>query len=347
MITTKKEVKCIIWDLDNTIWDGILVESDNVKLKPKIIEIIQTLDSRGILQSIASKNNYDDAMRKLEEFELNQYFIYPEIHWNAKSSSVECIQKNINIGIDTILFIDDQAFERDEVKNVHNEVVCVDASKYLDLINEPCLNPRFITSDSSKRRLMYMADIERNKLEEDFEGPKESFLASLNMEFEISDAQEEDLKRAEELTVRTNQLNATGITYDYDELNSFRNSDKHKLYICELKDKYGAYGKIGLALVELSDEYWHIKLLLMSCRVISRGVGTVLMSFIMQEAKKRGKKLLADFKKTNRNRMMLVSYKFSNFKEITSDDNGNILFENDLSIIQDFPSYIKIKINCK
>ncbi len=347
MVEASKEIKCVIWDLDNTIWDGILLESKNVTLKPGIMEIIKTLDSRGILQSIASKNDFNDATAKLKEFKLDDYFLYSEIHWNTKSSSVERIQKNINIGFDTILFVDDQAFERDEVKSVHNEVVCVDAAEYMDLLNAPCLNPRFITPDSSKRRGMYKTDILRKKMEEAFEGPNENFLASLEMEFEISDAQEQDLQRAEELTVRTNQLNSTGVTYDYSELNRFRTSDSHKLYICELKDKYGSYGKIGLALVEISDEYWHLKLLLMSCRVISRGVGTVLMSFIMKETKKHGKKLHADFKKTSKNRMMLVSYKFSNFQEVSSDEGGNILFENDLSSIQDFPPYIKLKINCK
>jgi len=206
------------------------------------------------------------------------------------------------------------------------------------------LNPRFITKDSQRRRLMYQDDIKRKKEEEEFQGPPEVFMASLNMRFVIHDAVEEDLKRAEELTVRTNQLNATGRTYDYDELNEFRVSDKYKLLICELTDKYGSYGKIGLALVELTEEYWHLRLLLMSCRVMSRGVGTVLMSHIMQECKKDGKKLLADFKHTKRNRMMYVSYKFSNFKEISSDAEGNITFENDLSMIQPFPPYIDVKI---
>ena len=96
--------------------------------------------------------------------------------------------------------------------------------------------------------------------------------------------------------------------------------------------------------IELKEEHWHLRLLLMSCRVMSRGVGTVLMSHIMQECKKDGKKLLADFKQTKRNRMMFVSYKFANFKQISSDDEGNILFENDLAMIQPFPPYIDVKI---
>jgi FkbH-like protein len=340
----KKEVKCVVWDLDHTVWDGVLLESDNVTLKPGIKEIIETLDARGILHSIASKNNHEDAWKKLTEFGLADYFIYPEINWNAKSSSIKKIQENINIGIDTMLFIDDQPFEREEVQSVHSQVECVDAVDYQSLTELKRLNPRFITSDSKLRRKMYQDDIKRKQEEEGFEGPSEQFLASLNMKFIISACQEEDLKRAEELTVRTHQLNATGVTYDYDELNAFRHSDKYKLLVCELVDRYGSYGKIGLSLVEMNEDHWHLKLLLMSCRVMSRGVGTVLISHIMQECKKAGKTLLADFKKTDRNKMMYVSYRFANFKEIKADDDGQVLFENDLSLIQQFPPYIDIEI---
>ncbi len=344
MAESKKEVKCVVWDLDYTIWNGTLAEGDDIHLKPGIKEVLRILDSRGILHSIASKNNYDDAMNKLKEFGLDGYFIYPEIHWNTKSGSLTAIKENINIGMDTILFIDDQPFEREEVKSVHPDIACIDAKEYKTLPDLPRLNPRFITRDSARRRKMYQDDIKRKIEEEEFEGPSEEFLASLNMKFVIHDAEEEDLKRAEELTVRTNQLNATGKTYDYDELNAFRVSDTHKLLVCELTDRYGSYGKIGLALIEIKEEYWHLKLLLMSCRVMARGVGTVLMCHIMQETKKAGKKLLADFKKTDRNRMMYVSYKFANFKEVSSDDEGHILFENDLSMIQSFPPYIDVKI---
>ncbi|MNW65920.1 hypothetical protein D3C74_443470 [compost metagenome] len=99
-------------------------------------------------------------------------------------------------------------------------------------------------------------------------------------------------------------MNSTGRIYSYDELNHFRESPGHKLYVCELTDKYGSYGKIGIALAELTETHWHIKLLIMSCRVISHGVGTVLLTHIMQQAKQANKRLLADFKNTERNKMM-------------------------------------------
>lgn len=344
MSQDEKEIKCVVWDLDCTLWNGTLAESDNVQLKPGVVDIIKTLDARGILHSIASKNNFDEAMERLKKFGIHEYFLYPEIDWNAKSVMIANIQKNLNLGIDSFLFIDDQPFEREEVQAAHPDVTCVDAADYLKLLDMKRLNPRFITQDSARRRKMYQDDIKRKVEETEFQGTPEAFLSSLNMHFIIHGAKEEDLKRAEELTVRTNQLNATGKTYDYNELNQFRLSDKYKLLVCELTDKYGSYGKIGLALVEITDEAFHLRLLLMSCRVMSRGVGSVLMSYIMQEAKNAGKKLLADFRHTKRNRQMFVTYKFSNFKEVSSDDEGNVLFENDLSNIQPFPPYIEIKI---
>ena len=339
-----KEVKCVVWDLDNTIWEGTLLEGDDVPLMDGIKEIITELDRRGILHSIASKNNYEDAWSKLVEYELDYFFLYPEIHWNAKSYSISNIQKKLNIGLDTFMFIDDQAFERDEVAATHPEVETVDASKYIDLLDHPRLTPRFLNKDSSRRRLMYQENIQRIAEEEEYQGPKEEFLASLHMEFIITEAVEEDLKRAEELTERTNQLNATGRTYDYDELFSFIQSDDHKLYVCELKDRYGSYGKIGLALVEIKPDCWHLKMLLMSCRVLSKSVGSVLMTYILTQTRENSVRLLADFKHTDRNRMMYLTFKFSDFKEISNDGEGMVLFENNLENIQPWPSYIKVKV---
>ena len=116
-----------------------------------------------------------------------------------------------------------------------------------------------------------MSDERRQEAEREFTGTNEEFLAKLEMDFTISPVDDDDLKRAEELTVRTHQLNTTGYTYSYDELDELRHSPDHLLLIAGLDDIFGSYGKIGLGVVELGSEAWTIKLLLMSCRVISRG----------------------------------------------------------------------------
>lgn len=335
-------VKCVVWDLDNTLWNGTLLEGDEVTLKDGILDILKTLDERGILLSIASKNNYEQAMEVLEKMGIKQYFLYPQINWNSKASNIETIQKELNIGIDTFLFIDDQEFERDEVNFQFPEVETVDASCYKQLLDMPRLSPAIVTVDTRRRRLMYMEDKKRNESEREFIGPRSEFLKSLNMKFKISASTEEDLLRLEELTKRTNQLNSTGIQYSYQELEQFMNMQEYDLWVCELTDKYGSYGKIGLAVVHKIEDRWIIKLLLMSCRTVSKGVGTVLLSFLMKEAKAQNKKLFAEFKRTEKNRQMLITYQLANFSKVESD--GEIaLLQNDLTQIQEFPNYIEVQ----
>ncbi len=336
-----KEIKCVVWDLDNTLWDGILLEEDTVTLKAGIEDVIKELDRRGILQSLASKNNADDALRQLKVFGLAEYFLYPEINWNSKSSSLGKISEHMKITLDTFLFIDDQQYEREEVKSVFPEIMCIHSDEYLQMLSYPRLNPAFVTEDSQKRRRMYLADIQRKKNGDEYEGTNEAFLKSLNMQLVIVEARESDLLRAQELTVRTNQLNATGVVYSYDELNLFRTSQSHRLFICELIDKYGSYGKIGLALVGV-EEYWHIKLLLVSCRVMSRGIGTIFLNFLMKEAKKHNTKVYADFRMTDRNRQMYIAFKFAGFKEAQGNEGEPLLLENDLWHIQEYPSFITL-----
>jgi FkbH-like protein len=339
----KKFIKCVVWDLDNTLWHGVLLEDEKVSLRENIVNLVKTLDSRGILQSIASKNEPATAIGKLEEFGLKEYFLYPKINWNSKANSLKEIATSLNIGLDAIAFVDDQLFELEEVKFTLPEILCINADEIDNILGMPVMNPRFITEDSRIRRLMYIGDIERQNAEKEFVGTSDEFLATLNMSFTISLAKEEDLQRAEELTLRTNQLNTTGYTYSYDELNHFRQSGNHKLLIASLEDKYGSYGKIGLALIECKANIWMIKLLLMSCRVMSRGVGTIMMNYIMSLAQTNNVRLLAEFIPNDRNRMMYISYKFSGFKEIVKNDDL-VIFENDLNRIQDVPSYVKFQV---
>jgi FkbH-like protein len=338
---SKRKIKCVVWDLDHTIWNGILLEDTSVRLRDNIVHVIKTLDERGILQSIASRNEHDVAMAELKKLGIDEYFIYPQINWSRKSASIQKIVESINIGMDTIAFIDDQPFEREEVSFNHPDVLCIDAALTGELLDMPALNPTFITDDSKSRRRLYMSDIRRNEVESSFEGSQEEFLGSLDMVFTVSRVDEEDLKRAEELTVRTHQLNATGYTYSYEELDELRHSPNHRLLISELEDKYGTYGKIGLTLIECEGNVWTLKLLLMSCRVMSRGVGSVMLNYVAAMARDAGAVLRAEFVPTDRNRMMLLTYKFAGFKEVEQQD-GLIIFEHDPAYVQGVPDYMTL-----
>lgn len=340
----KSGIKCVVWDLDHTLWEGVLLEDPEVRVKPEVVETIRTLDSRGILHSIASKNDRETALRKLEALGLAEYFLAPEIGWGAKSESVKRIAASLNIGIDALAFVDDQPFEREEVAATHPAVWCVDAADAASLVGAPRCTPRMITSDARQRRSMYRADLQRKEEEERFDGPSEAFLAGLDMRLRISPAQEEDLTRAEELTVRTNQLNATGITYGYDELDAYRRSADHALLMAELHDRFGTYGKIGLVLVEKGAPRWTIKLLLMSCRVMSRGVGNILLAHVMNRAKEHGAELVADFVHTGKNRMMFVAYRFAGFIE-AGEAGGVVKLAHALDKIPAFPPYVRVEVD--
>jgi FkbH-like protein len=334
-----RKIKCVVWDLDNTLWKGTLLEDDNVILNENIIDIIKILDGWGILQSIASKNDFSIAFNKLQLFDILDFFLYPQINWNPKSHSLKAIQESLNIGMDAIAFIDDQEYEIAEVKFFHPEVLCIQADDIHHIVHMPEMHPRFISDESKIRRHMYLHDIERKKAETQFIGSKDDFLASLKMVLTIRNATLEDLKRAEELTIRTHQLNTTGYSYSFDELKNFIGSSLHKLLVASLEDKFGTYGKIALVLMETTQDTWTIKLFLTSCRVKSRGIGSVLINYLRNEAIKNNVRLFAEFIHTDVNRMMYMTYMFSHFKKYKTD-NKLIILENDLSIHQEYSQFI-------
>ena len=108
-----------------------------------------------------------------------------------------------------------------------------------------------------------------------------------------------------------------------------------------MEDKYGTYGKIGLALVETGEEEWWIRLLLMSCRVMNRGVGSVFINHIRNQAREAEVRLLAEMVPNDLNRMMYMTYKFNHFREIAVSDE-RVVFENDLALVQAFPGYMTL-----
>jgi FkbH-like protein len=336
-------IKCIVWDLDNTLWDGTLLEGDEVRLRDKVRETLLELDSRGILHSIASRNHAEMALSRLRELGLEEYFLYPQINWGSKAVSIEVISENLNIGLDAICFIDDDPFELAEVHAALPEVLCLDHDQLPFLLQMSELKPESITAESRMRRQMYLGEMRRKQTEEAFTGAHEQFLATLSMVFTISPARAEDLTRAEELTNRTNQLNTTGRTYSREELEELSCSSGHLLLMAELSDKFGSYGKIGLALMECDPEVWTIKLLLMSCRVMNRGVGMILLNYILRKARESGVRLLSEFVANDRNRMMYVTYKFAGFTEVEIRDGVQIL-QHSLESIPPVAGYVRVEV---
>lgn len=339
----KKKVKCLVWDLDNTLWEGTLLEDNSVKLYPGIEDTLRELDRRGILLSIASKNEPEPVMALLEEMGLKDLFLYPQIGWGSKAQSVSDISKALNLGLDSFAFIDDQPFERDDVKTAHPMVQVYDAAQRDELLSLPELMPRFVTEDSRLRREMYRSDLARKADEAAYTGSSEEFLTTLSMELTIAPVIPGDLERVEELTLRTNQLNSTGYTYDFDELSTFMTSPDHTFLIASLTDRYGSYGKIGLMLLEETEENLELKLLLMSCRVMTRGIGSALLVHALKLAEAFNKPLRAQFVDTGRNRMMYITYKLMGFEEIQENGDWSLLeYQGDQ--YRDYPDYLQVRI---
>jgi FkbH-like protein len=313
-----------------------------VSIRSEARQIVETLDGRGILQSVASRNDREAAMVQIESFGLADYFLVPQINWGPKSASIEAIAEKLDIGLDTFAFVDDQPFEREEVAYSHKEVLVLDgAAPLTEILDHRRMIPRFVTADSKRRRNMYQEEFSRQAAEENFSGPGEAFLATLDMHLAIAPAVEEDLRRAEELTERTHQLNSTGYTYSYDELNRLRRSPDHILLVADLTDRFGSYGRIGLALVECRADSWILKLLIVSCRVMARGVGSILLRDVMHRARGAGARLRAEFRDTGLNRIMNITYRFAGFRQVEELDDTAIL-EHDLKEIAPFPDYLSV-----
>ncbi|MEV5777848.1 HAD-IIIC family phosphatase [Streptomyces antimycoticus] len=308
-------VKCLVWDLDNTLWNGTLLEDGQVLLDDGIRAVVTELDSRGILQSVCSRNDHDQAWARLEQLGIAEYFVLPEIGWGPKSKAVERIAQRLNFAHRTIAFIDDQPAERAEVTYHLPDVRCypADAARTLPGLAE--FSPAVSTVDSRRRRAMYQAAARRDAERDAFEGPDEDFLRSLELVMGIGRATLEDLTRVEELTLRTSQMNATGVHYSHDTLRALMADPAHEVLVTTLTDRFGPHGAVGVILLEKHPDLWHLKLLATSCRVVSFGAGSVILNWLVDRASAAGAHVVADFRRTDRNRMMEVAYRFAGFEE--------------------------------
>ncbi|GGR90023.1 haloacid dehalogenase [Streptomyces aureoverticillatus] len=312
-------VKCLVWDLDDTLWDGVVLEGDAPVPFDAAVKTLHALDQRGILHAVASRGEYDVAAAHLAAHGLDDLFTVLEVGWGAKSGAVERIAADLNIGLDTIAFIDNDAVERAEVAAALPAVRCYAATEAEQLAAYEEFTPPFVTDESAQRRRLYRTERRRKAAETEHTGPPAEFLASLDLVLTVRRATEADLARAHELTVRTHQLNTTGRTFDLEELRRLCADPGHEVLVAGLEDRFGSYGTIGLAVTALRDDATVLELLLMSCRVMSRGVGAVLIDHIVAETLAAGRRPVAEFVATDVNRQMLVTLRFGGFAVVEDD----------------------------
>lgn len=277
------KAKCVIWDLDNTLWDGIIGEGDEVKLRKNVSEIIKKLDSRGVLQSVCSKNEYQLAWDKIREFGLDEYFLYPQINWEPKSENIKRLEKLLNINRDTFVFIDDSDIERQEIMTLFPDI-----RVYSDQVADSLLFlPEFdlpVTEESVNRRKYYMSEMRREAVYEKQEKATSyrEFIRLCGFHVEIADCKDDrEIDRCHELIQRTNQLNASGNRIEYAEFREIVLESSDKVLRISCKDDFGEYGIVGCLILKCSDRITCTDMVF-SCRIAKKKVENAVISSIMR-----------------------------------------------------------------
>ena len=293
------KIKCVVWDLDNTIWSGIVVEDgiDHLSLKPGIRDVLRKLDERGILHSIASKNNHDEAWAALKQLDLDEFFLAPQISWAPKSEAIRAIATGLNIGLDTLLFVDDSDFELQEVSTSLPEVRVIHADRYEEIPHlEACNAP--ITEVSRQRRQLYRVEAEREHFASRFGGNYAAFLRSCDIQMKITHLDDSNLERVHELTQRTNRMNFSGNRYDKDVLRNILNTPWLDTHVLEVEDRFGTYGIVGFAIVDSREPC--ITDLMFSCRIQSKRIEHAILTWILRKYG-AARDVWALYRKTDRN----------------------------------------------
>ena len=291
-----KKVKCVIWDLDNTLWKGVLIEDKTVEPNARLVEIIKELDARGIVNSIASKNDASQAEEQLQKLGLSEYFVFKKINWNPKSANVGQTIRQMNINADTVVFVDDNPFERHEVSLQQPRVTCLDPSEVEAFVKgKRCDVP--VTADSKRRRQTYVMLEQLKQEEEQWTGDIDDFLKSCRIRLDIAAPDDSNIMRCYELLQRTNQLNSSGRRLSLDEVKAIVASGDHDSYVLHSSDKFGDYGIVGFLIVDRTGEP-RVSDFVISCRVANKKIEPTLINYL---AGKYGGLLRFDYKKTARN----------------------------------------------
>ncbi len=259
--------KVLVWDLDETLWTGVLAEDgpDGVTPRPEAVAAIKALDARGVLQSIASKNDAAEGLEALRRHGLADYFLHPEINWGPKSQSIARIAQRLDLGLDSFVFIDDQPFERAEVAAGQPQVRTLAHTEVANLLDHPWFDHP-ATAEAAKRRSLYRAEAERSVAMEIQGGDYLGFLRASNLVLDARPLNRADVVRVHELSQRTNQLNFTGAKFALAEVERMAEPEPGRVRLTlRCADGYGDYGLIGFADLDLHSGA--LAAFFMSCRV--------------------------------------------------------------------------------
>jgi len=276
-----RKIKCVVWDLDHTLWDGILVEkgAGGMKLKDGIRSVLEELDRRGILLSIASKNAEEDARKLLQELGVWELFLAPQINWQPKSASLRQIAAELNIGPDSLAFVDDMPFERDEVAAVLPMVTMVPAEQALTMLGRPEFAGD-ASGEGASRRLMYRTELKRKGDMATAGVDYDAFLAGCEIKIRIQRPSAELIPRIYDIVQRTNQLNISTHRYDVEQLRDLLQDPVLDCFIISCSDRYGDYGHVGFIVVERAGREIVFRDCMFSCRVQGKRIDEAVLAYL-------------------------------------------------------------------
>ena len=337
--------KCIVLDLDNTLWGGIIGESDinQISLSPfndgkpfyNFQNLLYSYYKRGIILAINSKNNYKDAINVIQNHPhmilKENYFTAIKINWDNKVDNIIEIAKDINIGLDSIVFIDDDDLNCEMVGKLLPEVEVIhlpkDPTRYLNtLINRNLFDTFTITNEDLNKGEIYEAENQRKKLNSTYSDINE-YLLNLNIEIDIHRNYINHLKRISQLTLKTNQFNTTTLRFNELQIEEKLYNSNNLIYSVNVKDKFGDSGITGVVILNTKDNKWIIENFLLSCRVLGRNIENAILDFLINEAKNNNIEYIeAHFIPSNKNMIAASIFQNNNFTLISKETNFEVWY---------------------
>lgn len=336
--------KVIVVDCDNTLWGGVCGEEGalNVSIASPFAEFQQLLveqKDKGKIICLCSKNVEEDVW---DVFAKNKNMILKRddvvaarINWERKSRNLIELAEELNLGLDSFIFIDDNPIECDEIEQALPEVLVIRVPENLQKMlpffqNHWAFDVLKVTSEDKKRTLMYQENAKRDALKKTVSN-LEDYIKTLEVQIKISPLHESDLVRASQLTFRTNQFNATALRQTESELQQFMKSADKAVFTVHVCDKYGDYGFVGLMITEIAKDKLNCINFLMSCRVLGRKVEQTMLRYLADFAQQKKLSVISLFYTiTSRNKPLLDFYGSLQLDAVAeSDDRFNLTFSPD------------------
>jgi FkbH-like protein len=359
---TGKVRKAVVVDLDNTLWGGVVGEDgpQGIKIGAEypgaafraFQRALLDLYERGVILAIASKNNTADAMEVLENHPgmllRPHHFAAMRIDWNDKAQSLRAIAQELNIGVDSLVFVDDNPVERERVRSEVPEVYVIDLpAEPMDyaaaLRGVPVLERVALSAEDRERGRLYVEQRERAALQQ-AAGSLEDFYRSLQMTVTVAPLGPETVTRVAQLTQKTNQFNLTTRRYDEPQIAQMMADPLWRVRTCGVRDRFGDNGLVGVVLSRADGDAVEIDTFLLSCRVIGRTVETSLLARVVAEARAAGARTVRGwFLPTKKNAPAKEFYASHGFRPVSEREDGGILWELDLeSATVENPPWIAI-----